>query len=98
MNKQKPIYRLMDAKGRITIPKEMRETVEMESGDIIKLDTHKGTVMIKKVDIIEIGDQSPEAIEAYVFAAVKNMPQNKQMELASRLFKLIEQGKSEKEK
>jgi len=94
MNKQKPVYRLVDGKGRVTIPKEMRDTAEMEYGDIVRLGIYKGAVMVKKVDVIELGDQSPEAIEAYVFAAVKTMPQGKQVELASRLFKLIEQGKS----
>ena len=97
MNKPQTIYRLLDNRGRITLPREMRETAEMESGDIIKLGLYKGSIIVKKADLIELGDQSPEAIETYVFAAVKTMPQNKQMELASRLFMLIEQGKTEKD-
>ena len=94
MNNPKPVYRLIDSKGRVTIPKDLRDTTEMDCGDIVKLGMYKGSVIVKKVDVIELGDHSPEAIEAYVFAVVKTMPQNKQMELASCLFRLIEQGKS----
>ena len=73
MNK-KPIYKLMDGKGRVLIPKELRTASGMDYGDIVRLGLSNGTVSVQKVDIIEIGDQSPEAVEAYVRAAFKTMP------------------------
>lgn len=62
--KNKPIYKLMDSKGRVLIPKELRTASGMDYGDIVRLGVSNGTVSVQKVDIIEIGDQSPEAVEA----------------------------------
>ena len=37
---KKPVYKLLDEKGRILIPKEFRQMAELESGDIVKLVKH----------------------------------------------------------
>ncbi|MCK9558809.1 MAG: AbrB family transcriptional regulator, partial [Candidatus Cloacimonetes bacterium] len=60
----KPVYKLMDGKGRVLIPKEMRAATGMDYGDIVRLGMANGNVCVQKVDIIEVGDQSPEAVEA----------------------------------
>ena len=41
---------------------------------------------VKKVHLIEMGDLSPEAIEAYVNAAVAAMSREQQLELAALLL------------
>ena len=33
----KPVYKLLDHKGRVLIPKEMRDAAGMEYGDIVGL-------------------------------------------------------------
>mgnify|MGYP000520841759 CR=1 FL=1 len=70
---EKPVYKLLDEKGRILIPKEFRQMAELESGDIVKLSVSSGKIMASKVDIVEMGSQDPQAVEAYVNAAVKHM-------------------------
>ena len=70
---KKPVYKLLDEKGRILIPKEFRQMAELESGDIVKLSVSSGKIMVSKVDIVEMGSQDPQAVEAYVNAAVKHM-------------------------
>lgn len=96
MNKAKPIYKIMDGKGRILIPKELRAAAAMEYGDIVKLNLQNGKVTVKKVELIEIGDQSPEAVEAFVHAAIREMPEDTQISIAVRLLELIEQRKGKK--
>ena len=39
---KKPVYKLLDEKGRILIPKEFRQMAELESGDIVKLSVSSG--------------------------------------------------------
>jgi bifunctional DNA-binding transcriptional regulator/antitoxin component of YhaV-PrlF toxin-antitoxin module len=92
MNK-KPIYKLMDGKGRVLIPKELRTASGMDYGDIVRLNISNGMVSVQKVDIIEIGDQSPEAVEAYVRAAFKTMPDDIRLSLISDLTALLQQKK-----
>ena len=91
--KNKPIYKLMDSKGRVLIPKELRTASGMDYGDIVRLGLSNGTVSVQKVDIIEIGDQSPEAVEAYVRAALKTMPDDTRLSLISDLTALLQQKK-----
>ncbi|OPY55755.1 MAG: hypothetical protein A4E55_02489 [Pelotomaculum sp. PtaU1.Bin035] len=64
----KGIYKVLDDKGRVLIPRQLRAAAGMSRGDIIKLGVQKGVVTAKKVDLIEVGDQSPQAVEAYVFS------------------------------
>jgi len=89
----KPVYKLMDGKGRVLIPKEMRAATGMDYGDIVRLGMSNGKVCVQKVDIIEVGDQSPEAVEAYVRAAFKTMPDDTKISLISDLTNLLQQKK-----
>lgn len=94
--KAKPIYKILDEKGRVLIPKALRTAAEMEHGDIVRLGILKGVVTAKKVDLIEIGDQSPEAVEAFVRAAIRDMPEETQIGIAARLLELVEQRKGQR--
>ncbi|BBB92396.1 MAG TPA: hypothetical protein PKA28_16090 [Methylomusa anaerophila] len=94
--KAKPIYKIMDGKGRVLIPKELRTASGMDYGDIVKVGVSQGTVSVKKVDLIEVGDMSPEAVEAYVHAAIREMPEEKQISIAAKLLELVEQRKGQR--
>jgi bifunctional DNA-binding transcriptional regulator/antitoxin component of YhaV-PrlF toxin-antitoxin module len=94
--KTKPIYKIVDGKGRILIPKEMREAARMGRGDIVRLSIQQGIVTAKKVELIEVGDQSPEAVEAFVHAAIREMPEDTQIAIAARLLELVEQRKGQR--
>lgn len=87
----KPVYKLLDNKGRVLIPREMRAATKMEYGDILALELVNGTVQVRKADLIEVGDQSPEAVEAYVRAAIKTMPNAVRLSLISDLSGLVGQ-------
>lgn len=86
----KPIYKLLDGKGRVLIPKALRDAAKMEYGDIVRLGLADGRVTVRKVDIVEAGDQSPEAVEAFVRAAFKSMPDATRLELISELSSLLQ--------
>lgn len=88
---KKPVYKLLDEKGRVLIPLEMRQKVELEKGDIVKVTISSGKIVLSKVDIVEAGKQDAETVEAYVHAAVKTMSHEKQVELAAKLLKLVQQ-------
>ena len=82
----KGTYKLIDAKGRVYLPKEIRERLELECGDFVKLTEQDGGLFLQKVHLIEMGDESPEAEEAYVHAAAAAMPREKRVELAALLL------------
>ena len=80
---KKPVYKLLDEKGRVLIPLEMRQKAEIEKGDILKVSINTGKIVISKVDILEVGK--------HVHAAVKTMSHEKQVALAARILKLAQQ-------
>lgn len=69
----KDIYRILDCRGRVHIPKSMRVSAELEEGDIVKLTLSKGKLAVQKVALVESGDQSPAAVEAFVMASLRSM-------------------------
>ncbi len=81
-----PVYRLIDAKGRVYLPKDLRETLDLEPGGIVKLTAEGGSLLVKKVHLIEVGDHSPEAMEAYIEAASSTLSCEKQIEIAAKLL------------
>lgn len=85
----KPMYRLVDGKGRVLIPKSMREAAKLEYGDIVCLGMAGGKITVRKVEIIEVGDQSPEAVEAYVRTAFQFMPDSLRLDLIGELSRLL---------
>lgn len=84
-----PMYKLVDGKGRVLIPKNLRDAAGMEYGSIVRLGLADGKVTVCKVDIVEVGDQSPAAVEAYVRAAFKSMPDSTRLELIGELSGLL---------
>ena len=69
--------------------------IEVDRFDIITqqddISEKKEQEFIDKVDILEVGKQDAEAVEAYVHAAVKTMSHEKQVALAARILKLAQQ-------
>lgn len=86
----KPVYKLIDGKGRVLIPKNLREAARMEYGDIVRVGLEDGKVTLRKVNIVEAGDQSPEAVEAFVRAAFQSMPDRTRLELIAELSGLLQ--------
>lgn len=85
------VYKIVDCKGRIYIPVSMRKEVGINCGDIVKLKLcDNGDIGIEKIRIIEFGDKSTQAqaVEDYVFSAVKKMKKETLLNLANEVIKL----------
>ena len=70
MSNSKPVYKVMDEKGRILIPKQLRAATGMNHGDIIKLTVQK-VVAAKRLTSLK-WDQSRKRWRL-MFSAVKTM-------------------------
>ena len=85
------MYRVIDSRGRLYLPKDVRLALGMENGSIVKLMEAERSEE-RRVGK-EFGDHSPEAVEAYVSAAVAAMPKEKQLRLAAQLLDQLNKEK-----
>ena len=74
----KPMYRLVDGKGRVLIPKSMREAAKLEYGDIVCLGMAGGKITVRKVEVIEVGDQSPDSLRLDLIGELSKLLQKKE--------------------
>jgi antitoxin PrlF len=43
----------ISAKGQVTIPKEIREAIALEPGDLVAYEVRDGTIAIKRVEVFD---------------------------------------------
>ena len=55
---KKPVYKLLDEKGRVLIPLEMRQKAEIEKGDILKVSITKMPHTEQYKDSVYFADKS----------------------------------------
>ena len=48
----KPVYKLMDGKGRVLIPNEMRAATGMDYGDIVRLGMHQTEHHVSSINFV----------------------------------------------
>ena len=48
----KPIYKVLDAQGRVYIPQELRESAGVGSGDVLELRAGKGKITLIKSKVV----------------------------------------------
>ena len=82
----KPMYRLVDGKGRVLIPKSMREAAKLEYGDIVCLGMAGGKSKRREGE----GVGYSEAVEAYVRTAFQFMPDSLRLDLIGELSRLLQ--------
>lgn len=58
------MIRILDARGRITIPKEIRDLANIQSDDIVKMIPDEGSILIRKVGVQDyLGNTQKELID-----------------------------------
>lgn len=75
---KKPVYKLLDEKGRVLIPLEMRQKAEMEKGDILKVSINSGKIVISK----QLNDAVLGAYEQALTQSQNSMAKHHEMQQA----------------
>lgn len=86
---KKEFYQIIDSRGRVYLPKQLKDMFELNNGDIIKWTLKDQQLQLQKVLLIEVGDQSEDALEAYVSAVLPTLSRDRQLALAAQLLKQI---------
>ena len=86
---KKEFYQIIDSRGRVYLPKHLKDVLKLNNGDIIKWTVKDQRLQLQKVLLIEVGDQSEDALEAYVSAVLPTLSRDRQLALAAQLLKQI---------
>lgn len=90
MSSKKSIFKIIDAQGRIVIPQEFREKADMLKGDIIELKSVKNGILLSKLDVIKLNDDSIESLRNTVISSAKKLDQRSLLELAKKMVEMAE--------
>ena len=84
----KVTYKVLDEKGRITIPMEMRNGAKLFPGDVVKVawKSEKNEIILSGVEVVDFENEDPEILEACIYAAVRNLTKEKKVALAASLL------------
>lgn len=82
----KAVYKVIDNQGRIVIPKEIRDKLHINQGDIVEIKIEKENIKIEKLDIIQLNNDSIESFINTMIASAKKMDKESLLRIMGRLF------------
>lgn len=83
-------YKILDSQGRIILPLELREQVDIQKGDVLELSVHKTAIMIEKIDIVKLNDKTSDNMKNMILSTAKKLDRGSLLFLAKRLVELAE--------
>ena len=91
----KAIYKILDDKGRITIPVDYRKAFGLRLGDVVKVapDSKGNGISISKAEVVDFDSEDPEITQACIHAAVRTLSMGQKLELAASLLSLMSERK-----
>lgn len=89
------VYKVLDDKGRITIPLAYRKAIGICPGEVIRMapGDNGSSLVISKAEVVDFADEDPEMMEACIYAAVKTLSKEKKLELAASLLSPLSERK-----
>lgn len=87
-------YKVLDDKGRITIPLEMRKRLDLHAGAVIRVawNGEKNEISLSKAEVIDYGAEDPEMLETCIYAAVRTLTKERKVALAASLLSPMSEG------
>lgn len=62
MKNTKKIYKILDSQGRVVLPRELRDEVDIQKGDIIEFSVRDNAIIVEKLDVVKLNDDSLESL------------------------------------
>lgn len=83
-------YKILDSRGRLTVPIELREQVDIQTGDVLELSINKNSIMIEKIDIVKLNEETSGNMKNMIMSTAKKLDRGSLLFLAKRLVELAE--------
>ena len=89
----KPIFKIVDERGRVVVPKNMRESVGIAIGDVVAVTVSKGSINVKKALVLEDSAMPMDAKIAYAETIAREMSTDALTDLLELAVKLLQEQK-----
>ena len=91
----KDVYKVLDDKGRTTIPLIYRKAIGISSGEVIRIapDENGSCLNLSKAEVVDFDSEDPEITQACIHAAVRTLSMGQKLELAASLLSLMSERK-----
>lgn len=89
MNMSK-IYKILDSQGRIVLPRELRDKADIKKGDILELSVHENAIIIEKLDVVKLNDDSQDNLHNTIVSTAKKLDKKTLLILVKRLVEFAE--------
>lgn len=90
MKNTKKIYKILDLQGRVVLPRELREEVDIQKGDIIEFSVRDNAIIVEKLDVVKLNDDSLESLLNTVISTAKKLDKGSLLMLTKRLVEFAE--------
>ena len=93
MKQNNTLVKVLDDKGRIAIPKDLRDIASFELGDVIKIIATPTEITLRKVGIVDYISNSEKDIESSIKNGFNALPLNRQIVIAKSVIDTLERTK-----
>ncbi len=94
MKQTQTALKVLDDKGRLVIPKDLRDLPSFQSGDVIKIIASHQEIILRKVGIVDHTSSDDKDIEASIHNAFNALSIKRQIAIVKHVIKTLERNQS----
>ena len=94
MKQTQTAIKVLDDKGRLVIPKDLRDLPSFQSGDVIKIIASPQEIILRKVGIVDHTPNDDKDIESSIHNAFNALPLKRQIAFAKSVIETLERTQS----
>ncbi len=94
MKQTQTALKVLDDKGRLVIPKDLRDFTSFQSGDVIKIIASPQEIILRKVGIVDHTSNDDKDIEASIHNAFNALSIKRQIAIVKHVIETLERNQS----
>ena len=89
-NQKKSQFKILDTQGRLVIPQDIRDKADIHKGDIVEIKNVRNGLLIAKLDIVKLNDESIEALQNMVISSARKLDKKSLLMLTKKMVEMAE--------
>ena len=89
-NQKKSQFKILDTQGRLVIPQDFCDKADIHKGDIVEIKNVRNGILIAKLDIVKLNDESIEALQNMVISSARKLDKKSLLMLTKKMVEMAE--------